>query len=218
MIPATRFNRTVAPILPAHDQWSVSPHREVGGGGIRSNVFPRLSVDNPLSNAERNLEMSMKPLVAPLLIAMQATHFYYLLVCQLVVRIVFASLEHAFTPKTTKGFRLLMKASLFQGVPNVVFLSSKKQVRGIGARAIVACVANIHSMRNWTMIQFPRYAVSVFHSFRRAYMAVTSRSSTALPNPTTIGLLNNGLLKTFFRNVHIPDCYKQSINTQPIYA
>lgn len=102
-------------------------------------------------------------------------------------------------------------ASLMNGVPNIVFLTSEKQMSGRNAIPYIAFVKNIHVHWYETMIDFPsnpmsRDCVIFFHGSLSIYIRSDMKNPIAiglyrsLPQPTTINVIRNNDVfhKSFF--------------------
>lgn len=83
-------------------------------------------------------------------------------------------------------------ATLGNAVPHVVGHGAKEKVSRIDTRRVVAAVANVQSVRDGAVVDFPRESVSSKYPFGRGRhdLTIPVRIGTSGPQPTRIGLVD----------------------------
>jgi len=169
------------------------------------NVFPRLAIDDALSNSERYAEMFMKTLVSPLLSGVQASHFQHQGRCQFGVSVLLTALRYKTSLTRAFGsFGLWLKSTLSGSVLCIGPWSSKKEMAGVYARWIVAFMADIHALWNGAICKFPRVTM------REGLFAVYAKCSISdailppRPNPASVVEFGNIKPETMF-GIHLAD-------------
>ena len=102
---------------------------------------------------------------------------------------------------------LMLQSSFLSRIKNVVFNSSKKQMVGSYAFAIVAVVTNEHSFWDWAALQFPRYTGRRVHPFRLSVslhkkLSVTARTERGRPLIATVLLPLHFFPESFSKWAH----------------